>query len=222
MYTLLMIGSGIFWSVTYFLIIRRSILDQTYGMPLFALCANISWEFIFSFIYPPSIIQHVVNVVWFALDLVILIQFLRFGPREFADLPKCFFYIGLGLALITSFFAVFLITLEAHDRGGVYAAFGQNLMMSILFIAMLYHRRSLRGQSISIAVCKLIGTALASLAFSLFSRHSDLLLFFYIAIFVYDVLYVGMLVYMQQQVGTKAADEPKMVSSQMEGSIQSR
>ena len=87
MYTLLMLGSGIFWSATYLLIIRRSILDQTYGMPLFALCANISWEFIFSFIYPPSIIQHVVNLVWFSLDVVILMQLLRYGSREFADLP---------------------------------------------------------------------------------------------------------------------------------------
>jgi len=216
MFTLLMIGGGIFWSATYLLIIRRSILDQTYGMPLFALCANISWEFIFSFIYPPSIIQHVVNLVWFALDVVILIQFLRYGPREFADLPKRVFYVGFGLALVTSFFAVLLITLEAHDRGGVYAAFGQNLMMSVLFIAMLYHRRSLRGQSIGIAVCKLLGTALASLAFFLFYRQSALLLFFYIAILVYDVIYVGMVVYVQQRARIKAIDVLATVSGEVE------
>src|SRR6266487_273578 len=59
MFTLLMLGSGIFWTATYILIIRRSFLDHTYGMPLVALCANISWEGIFSFIYPPFIIQHV-------------------------------------------------------------------------------------------------------------------------------------------------------------------
>ena len=220
MYTLLMIGSGIFWSAAYLLIIRRSILDQTYGMPLFALCANISWEFIFSFIYPPSTIQHVVNLVWFALDVFILLQVLIYGPREFADLPKRVFYIGFGLALVTSFFVVLLVTLEAFD-GETYAAFGQNLMMSILFVSMLYHRRDLRGQSISIAICKLIGTALASLAFFLFSRQSALLLFFYIAILVYDLIYVGMVVYMQQRVGIKAIDEPTMVSGEVERPLQS-
>jgi hypothetical protein len=213
-----MIGSGIFWSATYLLIIRRSILDQTYGMPLAALCANISWEFIFSFIYPPSIIQHIVNLVWFVLDVIILMQFLHYGPREFTNLPKWVFYLGFGLALVTSFFAVLLITLEFHN-GEVYSAFGQNLMMSILFIVMLYRRRSLRGQSISIAVCKLLGTALASLAFFFFFRQSALLLFFYIGTLVYDVIYVGMVVYMQQQVGTKASHVPTMMSSEVESRI---
>ena len=220
MYTLLMLGGGIFWSVTYLLIIRRSILDQTYGMPLFALCANISWEFIFSFIYPPSIIQHIVNLIWFALDAIILMQFLRYGPREFADLSKQVFYIGFGLALVTSFFAVLLITLEFHN-GEVYSAFGQNLMMSILFIVMLYSRRSLRGQSISIAICKLLGTLLASLAFFLFFRQSALLQFFYISTFVYDVIYVGLVVYMQRA-GMKAIRKPIKISNGVEGSMQSK
>ena len=133
MFTLLMLGSGAFWTGTYLLIIRRSILDHTYGMPLVALCANISWEFLFSFIYPPQIIQHIVNLLWFSLDLVILMQLLRYGPREFTDLPKRAFYALVSLALTTSFCAVLLVTAEFHDSG-TYAAFGQNLMMSVLFI----------------------------------------------------------------------------------------
>jgi hypothetical protein len=218
MFTLLMAGGGLFWSATYLLIIRRNILDQTYGMPLVALCANISWEFIFSFIYPPSTVQHIVNLIWFGLDTVILIQSLHYGPREFVDVSKQVFYIGFGLALMTSFFAVLVIKWEFSD-GVVYAAFGQNLMMSALFIAMLSRRRSLRGQSISIAICKLLGTALASLAFLLFFRQSALLLFLYVAILVYDVIYVGMVVYMQQQ--AKATHVPRMISREVETNISS-
>ncbi len=63
MFLLLMLGSGLFWTATYILIIRRSILDRTYGMPLAALCANISWEFIFSFILPSASIQRIVNII---------------------------------------------------------------------------------------------------------------------------------------------------------------
>jgi hypothetical protein len=195
-----MIGSGAFWTLTYFLIIRRSSLDQTYGMPLAALCANISWEFLFSFIYPPHIIQHVVNLIWFSLDLIIFTQLLRYGLREFPDLSKRVFYTVVSLTLITSFCTVLFITVDFHDAG-TYAAFGQNLMMSVLFIVMLYRRRSLRGQSISIAACKLLGTALASLAFYLYSplsHRSVLLPFLYLAILFYDVIYVG-LVYIQQR-----------------------
>ncbi len=61
MYMLLMLGSGIFWTITYILIIQRGLRDHTYGMPLVALCANISWEFIFSFILPPYLVQHIVT-----------------------------------------------------------------------------------------------------------------------------------------------------------------
>jgi hypothetical protein len=209
-----MLGSGAFWTGTYLLIIRRSILDHTYGMPLAALCANISWEFLFSFIYPPNIIQHIVNLIWFSLDLIILIQLLYYGPREFSNLSKRVFYALVSLALATSFCAVLFVTIEFHDSG-VYTAFGQNLMMSVLFMVMLYRRRSLRGQSISIALCKLFGTALASLAFFFFStlsHRSILLPFLYIAILVYDVIYVGMVSVQQRATPQKL----EMVSDQME------
>jgi len=37
MYTGLMIVGGIFWSLTYILVIRRGFKDKTYGIPLAAL-----------------------------------------------------------------------------------------------------------------------------------------------------------------------------------------
>lgn len=50
MFDTLMLGSGAFWTLTYVLMIRRGFVDRTYGMPLVALGANVSWEFIFSFL----------------------------------------------------------------------------------------------------------------------------------------------------------------------------
>jgi hypothetical protein len=63
----------------------------------------------------------------------------------------------------------------------------------MLFIAMLYTRRSLRGQSGAVAISKTLGTALASLAFYFYSPLSEgsiLLPFLYIAILVFDLIYV--------------------------------
>ncbi len=209
MFTLLMLGSGVLWTATYLLIIWRSTLDRTYGMPLIALCANISWECIFSFLLPSHGVQHVVNIVWFVLDVGILVCFLRYGRGEFANLAKMTFYAVFGLTLATCFCAVLLISLEFHD-GGAYSAFGQNLLMSALFIVMLYRRRSLRGQSLSIALCKCFGTALASLAFFLYaaiSQHSVLLPFLYVAILIYDLIYVGM-VFRHRRRAVKEFPEP--------------
>jgi hypothetical protein len=143
----ILVGSGVLWTLTYLLIIRQGFLDRTYGMPLAALCANLSWEFIFAFVYPHDLPQRAVNVVWFSFDLVILGQVLLYGPREFGNLSRRLFYAGLALALGTAFGAVLATTLEFDDFDGAYSAFGQNLMMSILFVTMLYSRGSLRGQN---------------------------------------------------------------------------
>ena len=195
MFDALMLGSGACWALAYLLIIRRGFLDETYGMPLVALCANVSWEFIFSFVHPHGPVQRPVNIVWFLLDLIILFQLLQYGPREFAGLSKGAFYTMFGLALVTSFCTVLFVTYEFDDWDEAYSAFGQNLLMSVLFIAMLYARRSLRGQSVPIAISKMLGTALASLAFYLYSPLSEgsiLLPFLYVAILVFDLVYVGM------------------------------
>jgi hypothetical protein len=193
----IMVGSGVLWTLAYLLIIRRGFLDRTYGIPLVALCANISWEFIFAFVYPHDLPQRAVNVVWFSLDVLILFQLLLYGPREFAGLSRRLFCMVFALALATAFGAVLAVTLEFDDFDGAYSAFGQNLMMSILFVAMLHARRSLRGQSVWIAILKMGGTALASFAFYFYNPAYDgsiLLPFLYGAILLFDGIYVGLTV----------------------------
>jgi hypothetical protein len=199
---LLKIGSGIFWSLTYLLIIWRGFKDRTYGMPLAALCANISWEFIFSFIYPHDPPQLYVNRVWLFLDLVIVFQFLYFGRHVFDSvLPKGSLYVFFVLSLLISFFLILGITVEFENWTGAYAAFGQNLMMSILFVVMLRRRNDLSGQSLYIAIFKMIGTILPSLLF--YARHPSSLLLnsLYISIFIFDALYVVMLYAKHKELG---------------------
>lgn len=196
MYTELMIIGGVFWSLTYVLIIRRGIIDRTYGMPLAALCANISWEAIFSFIHPHSPPQLYINYMWFLLDVFIVFQFLKYGKSEFPTLSNKTLYTVFLLTLVTGFGLVLSITYEFNDWKGAYAAFGQNLMMSVLFIVMLFNRGNLRGQSIYIALFKMFGTGISSLAFYLYqpiSQGSVLLPFFFVSIFVYDIIYVGLI-----------------------------
>lgn len=200
MYSLLMLACGFFWSIAYILIIQRSFQDKTYGMPLAALCLNISWEFIFSFVFPHQPVQRTINLVWFCLDAVILLQLLRYGDREFPKLPRSAFYAVVVFALVTCFCSVLLVSIQANYYGGVYAAFGQNLLMSILFITMLFQRQSLQGQSVGIAICKWIGTASSSIAFYMltFPKALSCYHFFYISTFIYDLIYVGLIVKYQQ------------------------
>jgi hypothetical protein len=61
MQTIISVIGGIFWILTYVFIISKGFKDKTFGMPLIALCANISWEFIFSFVFPYGPPQSYIN-----------------------------------------------------------------------------------------------------------------------------------------------------------------
>lgn len=152
---------GVLWTVAYLLIIRRGFLDRTYGMPMAALCANVSWEFLYAFIWPQSAPEVAVNVTWFAFDLVLIGQFLRHGPAEHPEISRTALHCGFALGLATAFPIVMLVCRDLNQGRGGYAAFGMDLMMAILFVGMIVRRRSLRGQSFPIAVIKMAGSALA-------------------------------------------------------------
>ena len=198
----LQIASGFFWTVVYILIIKQGFKDKTYGMPKTALCANLSWEFIFSFIHPHDVPQIYINIAWFSFDLVILYQTIRFGKPEFSRNFKAkLFYPTLCLTLILSFCAVLFITYEFNDWQGKYAAFGQNFMMSVLFVSMLLRRNNVSGQSMYIALFKMFGTLLPSILFFMHFPSSYLLTFLYFAIFTFDLIYVVMLYAKHQELG---------------------
>lgn len=187
----MMIG-GAFWSATYILIIRRGFKDKTFGMPMAALCANISWEAIFAFLTPHDAPQLYVDYVWFSLDAIIVVQFLKYGSKEFPKISRWQFYGLFVLGILIAGQMILAVNHELKDDIGAYAAFGQNLMMSVLFVAMLISRDGINGQSFYIGLFKMIGTGLSSLAFYLYkpiAQESVILQYLFVAIFVFDIIY---------------------------------
>ena len=191
---MLAIASGIFWSLAYLLIIRRGFQDRTYGMPMAALCFNLSWEFIFSFIYPHESAQRYINIVWFGLDVIIFYQCIKFGRAVWKGTSKAgLFYPALISMLGVGFGTILFVTTEFSNWEGYYSAFGQNLLMSILFITMLLERGNASGQSLYIGISKMAGTLCASLIAFEILPGSYLTWFFAAAILVFDGAYVILL-----------------------------
>jgi hypothetical protein len=190
----LQVGSGFFWTLTYILILRRGYKDKTYGMPVLALCANLSWEFTFAFIFPHPTPQLYINYVWLLFDTGILIQYFYYGYQDFVrNLPKQLFVPAFLVKLVLSALTIILISYEFDEFIGIYAAFGQNLLMSVLFISLLLKRDNISGQSIYIALFKMIGTILPSVLFYNYFPKSYLLQLLYLAILFYDLVYFFML-----------------------------
>jgi hypothetical protein len=199
------IASGVFWLITYLLLIKRGYQDKACGMPIAALALNISWEFIFSFIHPHSGIQLIINIAWFILDSVIVIQYLRYeSARRPAGYSTAFFYAAFLSILAVSFLTVLLVTREFDNYGGYYTAFGQNLLMSMLFIRLLLDRTDLTGQSLYIGLAKMLGTFCASVLVFVYAPESHLTVFFAWAILFFDLVYVGMYIRQSRKLGVNA------------------
>lgn len=191
----LSLGSGLAWTATYLLIIWTNRREKTYGMPIAALGANLGWEFLFSFVRPGDGMQLVVNYVWFGFDVAILGLVIAYGPREFRFLPRWGFLAMLASVLVMGYLGVDLVSRQFDHGLATFAAFGQNLMMSGLFLSMLIARGSTRGQSVWIALAKGVGTALASGASWIWAqdepwRHGSLLPYLMITTAVLDLAYL--------------------------------
>jgi hypothetical protein len=111
-----------------------------------------------------------------------------------------FAFIGWSvLGLVTAFAVQYAVIKEfGVAKGAAYSAFPQNLIMSILFIAMLAKRASREGQSLLIAVSKWIGTLAPTILFGVigqggFPRGSFLILTVGLFCSLFDVIYIWLL-----------------------------
>ena len=68
------------WSLAYILIIRRNYLDKTCGMPLLALAANVSWEFLHATFNPLTGQALVTDAIWRLLDFATIWQCPPYTP----------------------------------------------------------------------------------------------------------------------------------------------
>ena len=186
--------SVVTWSLAYILIIRRNYLDKTCGMPFLALAANVSWEFLHATFFPFTGIAIVTDSLWLLLDLVIVWQYLLYTPAN-ARIQK-----GLLLAAaIAVFLPLVAVARPYPDQSFIVEVFGQNLMMSVLFVWVLLQKKSSSGQSLYIALSKAVGTDILILAgWDLLTLHSSSVLTIIIlcGIMVFDPLYI-LLIYRQ-------------------------
>ncbi len=172
-------------------------------MPLFALGLNIAWEAIYSYYElfgrDSVSIQGFANAAWVILDLVIVITYFRFSANECETEFEKKWTIPFGiLAILASIVIQVLFIYEFGDQQAeIYSAYLQNIAMSIAYLYMLKNRRSSRGQSKTIAMCKWIGTLAPTLIGVIENNH--FIVVTGIICFVFDGLYYYFLNYVMKE-----------------------
>jgi len=127
---------GVGWVVVYGFAIYHGLKAKTCAIPAYAVCLNLGWEILTSFVVPvPVPLWLWINRVWLGLDLVIAYTLLRYGrsrplgpslSRYFYPILACSFVLGIvgQLAYIKSF----------RDALGFEIAFLIDFVMAVLFV----------------------------------------------------------------------------------------
>ena len=163
--TFLVVASGVCWTVVYIELIRQGNKDKACGMPLFALTLNLAWEWIYGidglFISKSFIpAQSIANIAWAVCDIFVMLTWVKYGKQYLPERAKKYFIPYTVLAVIFGFamqFA-FYFNCETVEIASIYSAFLQNAAMSVLFIVMLFRREDTKAQTLTIAICKWLGT----------------------------------------------------------------
>jgi uncharacterized membrane protein len=179
-----------FWTLAYFLFIVKGFQGRTYGVPLVAICLNVTWELYFAVLCPGSI-AHANGlctasgselwglILWLVLDVIIFCQLLAFGSNQpwlqqylpaRARLPV-FYVMVFGLFFLALAWQYLFISVKA-DKDGNSLAWITNLIMSLLFVRSAIARPTLSGLSFAGAGAMLAGN-LAFMASGFLTRFAD-------------------------------------------------
>ena len=199
---ILTVISGSAWTIVYISAIWIGFRQKTYAMPVAALALNLAWESIYAVPDLTSAfpVQGVIDVVWALADLIIVYTFFKYGRAEFPQFLTRRMFALWAVLLIASSYAVqwlFIVEFGLSDASR-YSAFLQNLLMSGLFIAMFVARRGLRGQTLTIAVGKWIGTLAATILYGMV-EFSPFILGLGIMCCVFDIVYIGLVVWAKRR-----------------------
>lgn len=203
---ILVVISGVAWTLVYLGIIYRTHKDKAHGMPLFALGLNFGWEWLYSLdgiffhVAPMISLQVAANIAWAICDVVILVLYFKYAKDEMPVNYQKYFIPWSVLALL----ACFALQLAFYLHSGVdgaytgveasqYSAFAQNAAMSILFVAMLMRRGNTKGQSYTIAWAKMLGTLAPTILGAIVEGPNLFILITGIICFIYDCMYIVML-----------------------------
>lgn len=199
--TILTLVSGLCWTLVYIEGIRLGIRDRSYAIPFYALALNLAWELLHAYLGLRTTIdlQTIINAVWFLFDVGIFYTYFRYGKKYFPAKLASWFVPWSILGLFTAFWVEYAFVREFGTfAGGAYAAFLQNLLMSVLFIGMLVRRGNTEGQNLTIAVSKWLGTLAPTITFGMigggtFSGPNFFILVVGILCSVFDLIYIWLL-----------------------------
>ncbi|MBG0566548.1 transmembrane-type terpene cyclase [Actinoplanes aureus] len=189
----IVVGILTFWALAYALEIHRASVDKYVGIPVVVVAINFGWEFVHSVVIDQEPAQRPANLLWFLVDIVIVIQVVKYGNKDFPRLGRTLFLrLFFGLVAVAAF-QTFLMAYEFRDILGMYSGCALNVGISAAFIVTLVKRRCSAGLSLHAAISKMIGSQLAGLNVLILFPDRYLVLSWFVMMLILDLVYIRML-----------------------------
>jgi hypothetical protein len=208
------IAGGTCWLIVYLLAIWYGFKYKSFAIPQYVIPLNLGWETLTSFVLPnPIPAWMLVNRGWLALDLVIVSQLLRYGRKQqtIPQIFRLFFPILIGEYLLGMFGQWGYID-TYRDALGYEVAFVIDLVMSVLFLFQFFDRRDASNLAYAIGWFKLFGNVgvVVQCIFLFpeihpFVRSFAFYHFLYVAILLFDLLYLVLLWYARRALAAGGA-----------------
>ncbi len=190
-------GGWILWIPVYWVVIAR-LRDGYLEIPAIAACGNITWEFLWGYVYPQDMgwgLQ-LIYMGAFLMDLAILYGVFRFGRHQLADRRAQQYWPLIAVTLLTVWTVWYVAFIERGDDLplGSVTAYTVNLVMSMAYL-WFGITRPIERLSMIAAVFKGLGTGgVTVFVFMVYSDH-QLVMSLAITVGILDAGYVVLLLW---------------------------
>ncbi|MDC1068119.1 hypothetical protein OAQ99_03050 [Candidatus Kapabacteria bacterium] len=188
----------IFWLITYITYIKNIFKEKFVEIPFIVVCLNISWEFIWSFVFGNSVGEYlglglqIGYALWFFFDCVIFYGLLKYGYKQF-NMPMMKNNAKLWAWLFVLFGLVFFYTfnISGYDTEiGTISAYLDNLVISSAYIILFMNSSNKKLFSKGVAWYKMLGTGLISLSLVMHWSENYFLIFITSVVLILDIYYI--------------------------------
>lgn len=193
---LLLYGVGCFgWVIFYAVVVREIIRKKFVEIPAPSVVTNISWEFVWSFMFSPD--MGLVFVwgyrVWFVLDIFITYSLFRYGDKQVQNpILKRYFRPAVAIGIPIWILGIYFFVAQGYDTPtGLISGYILNVIIAALYILLILRHPNLSDFSYLVAWSKMLGTALASVFCFIALSDEHLLLTLCVICFVLDTTYIA-------------------------------
>jgi hypothetical protein len=160
------VGGFVVWAPAYIAIVVIAVRQRRLEIPVIAVTANVTWEFLWGFVFRQNMgpgLQWVYRGACI-LDLLILLAVFRLGRRQSLAPIYARYFNVVVVALLAGWIAFYWSFHSSHyDLPlGSMSAYLDNILMSGLYIWFVMTRADPRDLSFTVAWSKGLGTAMVS------------------------------------------------------------